>query len=166
MREFPTSIEILKLQEWRTERRHYRCNSAVLGCGEGDLLYFLKKHKQDGDLIFLVSGGPVGLLERIAQEIGADYAVGTRHEVINGRYTGRPVLPACQGPNKPALAKALIAEKGLEIDLEASYAYADSGGDIPLLEMVGHPIAVYPDEGLKPVAVERGWKILPETENK
>ena len=34
----------------------------------------------------------------------------------------------------------------------------DALTDIDLLEMVGRPVAVYPDEGLRAVAEERGWK--------
>jgi phosphoserine phosphatase len=27
--------------------------------------------------------------------------------------------------------------------------------------MVGHPVATYPDDGLRPIALERGWQIFP-----
>jgi phosphoserine phosphatase len=44
--------------------------------------------------------------------------------------------------------------------LDASYAYADSLTDVPVLELVGHPVAVYPDEGLAALAWQKGWPIL------
>jgi phosphoserine phosphatase len=47
------------------------------------------------------------------------------------------------------------------VDLAESYAYADSTSDLHLLEMVGHPVATYPDDGLRPIALERGWQIFP-----
>ena len=43
-----------------------------------------------------------------------------------------------------------------------SVAYADSIYDLPVLEMVGRPVAVYPDEELAAVALERGWTVVPE----
>lgn len=32
--------------------------------------------------------------------------------------------------------------------------------DLGLFEMVGHPVAVYPDKRLKALAAERGWPVL------
>jgi phosphoserine phosphatase len=37
--------------------------------------------------------------------------------------------------------------------------------DVPLLEHAEHPVAVYPDERLRVVAVERGWEVLGSREN-
>ena len=39
-------------------------------------------------------------------------------------------------------------------------AYGDTSADIPILEMANHPVAVYPDDGLKSTALEQGWKFL------
>jgi hypothetical protein len=46
------------------------------------------------------------------------------------------------------------------IDLAASYAYSDSESDLPMLEAVGHPVAVNPDAALARIARERGWEIV------
>ncbi|MGB9880172.1 MAG: HAD family hydrolase, partial [Anaerolineae bacterium] len=35
----------------------------------------------------------------------------------------------------------------------------DSHSDLPLLELVGHPVAVNPDPRLKRVAQKRGWPV-------
>jgi hypothetical protein len=45
------------------------------------------------------------------------------------------------------------------IDLAESFAYSDSITDLPMLEAVGHPVAVNPDRDLRRVAAERGWEI-------
>ena len=127
-----------------------------------DIVGILEEHKKNGDAVFLVSGGPVGLLKRIAEDIGADYAVGTRHEIIDGIYTGKPAGEACQGENKARFAQEKIEELSLNIDLGESFAYADSLADAALLNMVGNPVAVYPDDELKALAEERGWKIIGE----
>ena len=38
--------------------------------------------------------------------------------------------------------------------------YSDSASDLPLLEAVQQPVAVRPDERLRRVALERGWRVL------
>ena len=49
----------------------------------------------------------------------------------------------------------LSGEQGY--DLRLSYAYSDSVSDLPMLELVGHPVAVNPDSALESVAHQRGW---------
>ncbi|HKJ27843.1 MAG TPA: HAD-IB family hydrolase [Anaerolineales bacterium] len=139
--------------EWVIENR-------LSGQWREDVVAQLRKHKEEGAVIFLVSGGPIGLLERIAKEVGADHVVGTRHEVVNGVYTGRALGAACQGVHKPQLVKEKVKTLGLEIDWDSSFAYADSVSDVQLLELVGNPVAVYPEEGVRELAAERGWTIF------
>jgi len=135
-------------------------DNRVKGQWREDILKILQQHKSEGTVIFLVSGGPEGLLERIAAEVGGDVAVGTRHEIVDGIYSGKPEGIACQGENKPFLVKQRVSQLGLEIDFQESFAYADSLSDIQLLSLVGNPRAVYPDEGLRQVAEEKGWRII------
>ena len=47
-----------------------------------------------------------------------------------------------------------------DLDLAASYAYSDSESDLPMLRVVGHPVAVNPDAELRRVAREEGWEIM------
>ena len=62
------------------------------------------------------------------------------------------------GPEKAALIRRLAARDGL--DLAGSWAYSDSATDLPMLESVGHPVAVNPDRALRRIAQLRGWQIL------
>ncbi len=57
---------------------------------------------------------------------------------------------------KAEAIRELAAREG--IDLSASYAYSDSVSDLPMLEAVGHPVAVNPDGALGRIARERGWE--------
>jgi HAD superfamily hydrolase (TIGR01490 family) len=135
-----------------------------------DALELIKKHKATGDLVVLVSAGLTPLENAIAREVEADMAVGTQPELKllratrNGRpqsrYTGKLAGPVCLDEQKAELAKAELKARNLDVDFAASIAYADSGTDIFMLEMVGNPIAFHPDEELLPVAQKRGWKIL------
>lgn len=126
-----------------------------------DICDLLREHSQNGDLVVLVSAGPGPLVQRIAEEVGANLVVATRHEVREGRYTGKHIPPVCMDEHKGILASEKLLEAGMNIDLPNSYAYADSPGDLALLELVGNPRAVYPDDELKQIAISREWVILP-----
>ena len=82
-------------------------------------------------------------------------------EIKNGRFTGRSKEPICIDENKAKLTRSYLEDNDLEIDMEASFAFADSASDLPLLKLVGHPVATYPNEGLEKVARERGWRLFP-----
>lgn len=45
------------------------------------------------------------------------------------------------------------------IDLANSYGYSDSITDLPMLELVGNPVAVNPDRELTRVAHDRDWEM-------
>jgi hypothetical protein len=62
------------------------------------------------------------------------------------------------GEGKALAVKTLAAQRGY--DLELSYAYTDSVSDLPLLDMVGHPVAVNPDAALHALARQRGWPVV------
>jgi HAD superfamily hydrolase (TIGR01490 family) len=125
-----------------------------------EVLDLIRHHQAEGHLVALVSGTFAPLLAEIAGRIAVEHAVGTPLEVRDGRYTGRIVPPLCQGQGKLTRVQAYLAERGLEIDWPASYAYADRETDRHLLGRVGHPVAVYPDERLADHARDRGWPIV------
>jgi len=125
-----------------------------------DAREILNQHKQNGDLVVLVSAGPTPLVERIAKEFGAEIAVGTQPALRDGRYTGGVAGAVCIDAQKATLAQQALQQRGLDVDLATSTAYADGATDVALLEMVGHAVAFHPDEQLKPIAQARGWKII------
>lgn len=127
-----------------------------------DTCQILSQHQQEGYLTMLVSGAPTQLLRLLAIQIGADHAVGTDLEVAGDTYTGRSSGPSCVGENKVSLTKEYLTRLGIQIDLDASFAYADSISDRHLLEMVGHPVATYPDGNLRALAQDRNWGIFPK----
>lgn len=129
-----------------------------------DTCQILSQHRQDGYLTVLVSGTPTQLLLRLGEKLEADHVVGTDLEVLDDLYTGRSSGPSCIGDNKVSLTQAYLRHNGVQIDYDASYAYADSISDMHLLEMVGNPVATYPDEQLSILAQERDWEIFPPIE--
>jgi HAD superfamily hydrolase (TIGR01490 family) len=126
-----------------------------------DSLTLVENHLSAGDQVILVSASPKPILERIADEIGVSHVIGTEPEVRNGRYTGGIHGPVCIAENKAKMALRYLEDKGIEVELRECYAYADSPGDSHLLEMVGNPVATHPDDELRIMATDRGWKIFP-----
>ena len=75
----------------------------------------------------------------------------------NDELTGEVFDPPCYGAGKIVWAQRYADEHGAR--LSDAYLYTDSHSDRPLLEAVGHPIAVNPDARLKRLAQKRGWPI-------
>lgn len=117
----------------------------------------LEQHREAGhDLIILsTSGDP--MVVPIARELGVDTARGAEVEVKDGICTGNMELGR-GGAVKVQHAQELAEERGYNLD--EAYFYTDSITDLPLLERVGHPVAVNPDRKLRRIAQDRGWKIL------
>jgi HAD superfamily hydrolase (TIGR01490 family) len=128
-----------------------------------DILGMLRKHRREGHIVVLLSGTFTDFLEIVRQKLFADYAIGTKLELINNIYSGKIIKPLCFGINKAKLLNEFINQEHLNIDLDHSFAYADSIFDVPVLEMVGNPVAAYPDEKLLNLAQRRGWRILSHT---
>jgi HAD superfamily hydrolase (TIGR01490 family) len=118
----------------------------------------MSRHKRAGRAVYIASSSPQDFLELLAEELSIDGVVGTRAEVVNGLYTGDLDGPMVHGPEKAARVLELAKEK--EIDLDRSFAYSDSINDLPLLDMVGNPIALNPDRRLRAIARRRGWQVL------
>jgi phosphoserine phosphatase len=87
-----------------------------------------------------------------------DGGIGMRSEVIDGVYTGKPGGPFTYRDGKADAIRELAGREG--IDLDASYAYSDSESDLPMLRLVGNPVAVNPDRALEKVARAEGWRIM------
>lgn len=107
---------------------------------------------------YVVSASPIEIVDGLAEALGIEGAIGTVGEVIDGRYTGELVGEFMYGPAKARAIEKLAADRGL--DLATCYAYSDSVSDLPMLELVGHPVAVNPDSALEQVARQRGWPIV------
>jgi len=117
----------------------------------------IEEHKDAGRDVIIISSSGTEVVEPIGERLGVDRAIGTQVEVVDGRYTGE-VLFYAYGEGKADAMRALAVENGY--DLAECYAYTDSMTDLPMLEVVGHPVCVNPDGALRRVAVERGWPVV------
>lgn len=116
-------------------------------------------HRQHGHHVAIVSAATPYAVQPVAEALGlGENYVATELEVQDGRFTGRVIEPACYGHGKVARGLAYAEQNGL--DLQKSYFYSDSASDLPLLEAVGHPVAVNPSRRLREIATQRGWEIV------
>ena len=115
-------------------------------------------HTDAGRDTYIVSASPVEIIEGFAEELEMTGALGTVAEIVDGIYTGGLAEPFCYGEGKAIAIRKVAEEKGY--DLAQSYAYTDSAGDLPMLDIVGHPVAVNPDRALESIAYHRGWPIV------
>ena len=122
-----------------------------------EALFLIDEHHREGRLVVVVSSSPVEIVEPLARYLGIEDVIATRVGVDDeGRYTGELEFYA-YGSGK---ADALDEMAATGTDLAASYAYSDSHTDLPLLEKVGHPVAVNPDRELRKVAEDNDWPIM------
>jgi HAD superfamily hydrolase (TIGR01490 family) len=115
-------------------------------------------HQDAGRPVFICTAAAQEMAELMAIVLTFDGAVGSVAEVVDGVYTGRPGGPFTYREGKAQAIRELAERE--DIDLSASYAYSDSESDLPMLRLVGHPVAVNPDSTLARVAREEGWKIM------
>ncbi|CAN5443614.1 HAD-IB family hydrolase [soil metagenome] len=114
-------------------------------------------HLDAGERVWLVTATPEELAEIIARRLNLTGALGTRAEHLDGKFTGRLVGDLLHGEAKAAAVRELAAREGL--DLSQCAAYSDSINDVPMLSLVGRPVAVNPDSALRDEARRRGWEI-------
>lgn len=115
-------------------------------------------HQDAGRKVYIATASSQEMADMLSHVLGFDGGIGARSEVVDGRYTGRGAGPFTYREGKAERIRGLAAEEG--IDLAASYAYSDSESDLPMLRLVGHPVAVNPDAELERVARAEGWEIL------
>jgi HAD superfamily hydrolase (TIGR01490 family) len=118
----------------------------------------LERHGRAGRDTFIVSAAPQEIVEPLAHALGMTGGIGTRSQVENGVYTGELDGPFCYGEGKVEAMKNLASWNGY--DLAQSYAYSDSASDLPMLNVVGHPVVVNPDSKLEREARRNGWPIV------
>ena len=118
----------------------------------------LDLHRRSGRPTYIVSAAPVELVEPLAGSLGMTAGIGTRSAIVEGVYNGELDGPFVYAAGKVTAMQELARWEGL--DLGPCDAYSDSHSDLPMLEAVGHPVAVNPDGPLARHAMENGWPIV------
>lgn len=116
------------------------------------------EHQDAGRLVYIVTAASQEMADLLAHVLAFDGGLGSRSEIVDGRYTGRADGPFNYRDGKVESMRLVAAQAG--IDLAESWAYSDSESDLPMLRAVGHAVVVNPDADLARIASERDWEVL------
>lgn len=115
----------------------------------------LDQHRVQGDTLLIITATNRFITAPIAAELGVEQLLATDLELSNGRYSGRVSGTPCFREGKVTRLQEWLAQQ--DITLEGSWFYSDSHNDLPLLQLVDHPVAVDADATLAAHAEQQGW---------
>ncbi len=116
----------------------------------------LQRHRDQGDFLLIITATNRFVTAPIAEAFGVDEMLATDPQIQGGRYSGEVEGTPCFQQGKVTRLNQWLAQTGQ--NLAGSWFYSDSCNDIPLLELVEHPVAVDADETLSAHAELRGWQ--------
>ncbi|MEA2200936.1 MAG: hypothetical protein QOI89_1532 [Solirubrobacteraceae bacterium] len=140
------------------ERLSPRVLAGVLPRLYPEMLARAYAHQDAGELVYILTAASQEMADLLAHVLAFDGGLGSRSEIVDGRYTGRPAGPFNYREGKVLSMREVAQREG--IDLGASYAYSDSESDLPMLRAVRHAVVVNPDPHLRRIAAEEGWEVL------
>jgi HAD superfamily hydrolase (TIGR01490 family) len=123
-----------------------------------EMLQRAYSHQDAGLPVYILTAASQEMADLLAHVLAFDGGLGSRSEIVDGRYTGRPAGPFNYREGK-VLSMRELAERE-QIDLDCSYAYSDSESDLPMLRAVRHAVVVNPDSALRQIAAEEGWEVI------
>jgi HAD superfamily hydrolase (TIGR01490 family) len=115
-------------------------------------------HREKGDTLLVITATNRFITEPIVNLYGIQHLIATTPEFKDNAYTGKVEGIPCFQAGKVILLNEWL--KKTAETLTDSVFYSDSHNDLPLLNKVDYPVAVDPDEKLRAVALNLGWKIL------
>ena len=126
-----------------------------------EALALLRQHRDAGDQVVIITAtnefvtGPIARALGVQELIAVQLARGS-----DGWYTGAIEGVPSMRAGKVTRMEQWLAERGWGWGDVHSTFYSDSLNDVPLLECVDVPVATNPDERLRALAVDKGWRVL------
>ncbi|MBS4534060.1 HAD-IB family hydrolase [Clostridium sp. D2Q-14] len=106
----------------------------------------IKWHQDQGHKVFFISGSPEFLVGKMAEKYGVTQFRGSKYVVDeNNNFTGE-IIKMWDSFNKQRALDEFVEK--FNIDLDNSYAYGDTTGDLSMMKMVGNPVAINPNRDL------------------
>ena len=115
-------------------------------------------HKSQNHLTAIVSASPPFFAVEAARDLGIDFVFGSEMLFVDGVCTGTYAKVYLGGDDKRNVAEAKAKEYGLTLD--QCWFYTDHVADLALMEAVGNPIAVGPEDKLREIATTKKWTII------
>ncbi|MBB3231085.1 HAD-IB family hydrolase [Halomonas stenophila] len=143
-----------QLAAWHQQFMASKIEPNILPRGEE----LIARHRSRGDTLLIITATNRFITGPIAERLGVEELIAVEPERVEGRYTGRVSGVPSYREGKVTRLEQWLA--GRELTLADAWFYSDSHNDLPLLELVDHPVAVDPDPTLREAAEERGWRII------
>ncbi len=105
----------------------------------------IKWHVDNNHIVIFISGSPDFLVKKMAKKYNATDHIGSGYVFENDVFTGK-VIPMWDAESKDHAIDDFIQK--YDIDLENSFAYGDTNGDVNMLKRVGNAIAINPTKEL------------------
>jgi HAD superfamily hydrolase (TIGR01490 family) len=125
----------------------------------------VRQHQDAGDDVVIVTATNEFVTRPIADAFGVRELIAVELERTSGPADTGWITGDIKGvpsfrEGKVARVAQWLAQRGLALaDVDSTF-YTDSINDLPLLEQVTHPVATNPDDRLRAIALDRGWRIL------
>jgi len=107
-----------------------------------DALNMIKKLKNEGYDIYLISASPEFYVNEFYNIKEVDKIIGTRFNFANGIFLRKMEGYNCKGEEKVRRLKEFLKGEKIEVDFKESYMFSDSLSDKPLLDLVGKPYLI------------------------
>ena len=142
-----------RLQQWRDQYMQEYIRPMITP----QALALVEKHRARGDTPVIITATNSFVTRPIADLFGIRHLIATEPEMIDGEFTGGVSGLPSYREGKVTRLREWLREH--DETLQGSRFYSDSHNDLPLLEIVDHPVVVNPDEKLAEIARQRGWPI-------
>ena len=142
------------LRRWQEEFMRSRIEPMITQAA----VDLVEEHRGSGDDLAIITASNSFVTRPIADRFGVRELLAIELERIYGRYTGRVLGTPTFQEGKVLRLQEWIESNGRT--LEGSYFYSDSHNDLPLLQLVDHPVAVDPDPVLRAHAEAMGWPVV------
>lgn len=114
-------------------------------------------HRQAGLRTVLVTGSLDFIVAPLARLLDVTDTLSVSLGEREGRFTGELTSPPLSEGEKARVVREYAARH--QLDLGNCYAYGNDPADIPMLQAVGHPVAVNPHGSLASLAAAQGWEV-------
>lgn len=103
-------------------------------------------HKCNGHRVFFISGSPSYLVKKMAEKYNIEDYRGSEYLVDeNNHFTGE-VVQMWDSDSKNKAIEEFVQK--YNIDLNESYSYGDTNGDLSMFKLTKHPVAINPTKEL------------------
>jgi len=120
----------------------------------------LNEHRIKGDTLLMMTATHAVVAEPVAARLGFEHWLGSGVGILDECYTGKAEGNPCFQQGKVDHLADWRSQHPDIADPDDAWFYSDSHNDLPLLDAVGHPVAVDPDDTLRAHAEANHWPIM------